>query len=201
MFRKQFACVILVWLLSVFACFWFLHDSSAEAELAYQRLMSMSDQTKKEHAKQEEEPVQQTRYEVGKQMICAKEGKRMQSRLSSDKSELVFDQQAGKGDFVEHFTRLTCAMQEKPLKEGHGQHLRLLKARQATYSYKSGQLDAQEVALSDYLIPGEQWPVSLDPFTPFLQGEAEKVNLSLFKEPSLKAEGFQATLYDWEGGK
>ena len=201
MFRKQFVCVVLGWLLSVLACFWFLHDSSEEAELAYKSLMSISDQAKEKGAKKDGEPVQQTRYEVGKQMIYTKEGKRMQSRLSSDKSELVFDQHAGKGDFVEHFTRLTCAMQEKPIKEGHGQHLRLLKALQATYSYKSGRLDAQEVALSDYLIPGEQWPVSLDPFSPFLQGQAEKVHLSLFKEPSLKAEGFQATLYDWEGGK
>lgn len=200
MFRRQLACMVLLWLLCVFACLWMWQSSSPHAELAYQRLMSMSDQSKEEHVKQNERPVQQTRQGVSKQIFYAKDGERLQSRLSSEKSEVMFDQREGKGELSEHFTDLTCLLQEKTEDAGHdGHHIRRLKARQAVYSYKSGQLEAQDVVVSDYLIPGGLWPVSYDHYSPTIQGQAHKVRVSLFnRKPAVKAPDFQGAFHDEE---
>ena len=202
MFRRQLACIVLLWLLCVFACLWIWQSSSPQAELAYQRLMSMSDQSKEEHFKQNERPVQQTRHGVSKQIFYAKDGERLQSRLSSEKSEMVFDHRDGKGELREHFTDLTCVLQEKTEDAGHWQHIRRLKARQAVYSYKCGQLAAQDVVVADYLIPGGQWPVSYDHFSPIIQGQAQKVHVSLFnREPAMKEPDFQGAFHvEEEGG-
>ena len=201
MFRRQLACMVLLWFLCVFACLWMWQSASPQAELAYQRLMSMSDQSNEEHFKQNERPVQQTRQGVSKQIFYAKDGERRQSRLSSEKSEMVFDQRDGKGELSEHFSDLTCVLQEKTEDAGHGHHIRRLKARQAVYSYKSGQLEAQDVVVADYLIPGEQWPVSYDHFSPTIQGQAQKVHVSLFnRETAVKAQGFQGAFHDDEEG-
>lgn len=198
MFRRQLVSLILIWVLCACGFYFVLHKGVPDAEISYQLLMDLSDQVKVEESKQHKQPVQQTRYEVSKQMLYTKDNKRLQSRLSSEKSELVFNQQAGRGGLIEHFTGMTCAFQEMPRPEGDRHHFRQLKARKAIYFYKGGLLEAEDVAVADYLIPGEQWPESFDQFPPFLQGKAKRVDLSLFNETDMNGQGLQANVGEEE---
>lgn len=212
MFKRHVITLTLLWLLVAFACFWILHAFSPDAQLAYQRLMNFSDQVKKEQIKEQASPTQQIRHQVSKQVLYNKEGQRLQSRLTSDYSELTLNLKGEDTQLVEHFRGLACALQEKlidtPKQEGPvdassqevsqpQQYLRCLKAREAAYSYKTGQLEAEEVDVAHYLIPGFHWTESLDAFQPLLKGRAEKLQLSMFKERTFKAQGFQATFHDW----
>ena len=212
MFRKQLISMIFVWLLAFCACLWIFHSSSEEAEIEYQRLISLSDQAKEERKREAKGNTQQTRYQVAKQILYKKEGLRMESRLSSDQSELVFNHVEGKGEFFEHFKGLVCTMQEQLIDKSKNQdkletafsenfhprqYIRCMNAREAVYSYKSGLLEADHVQVSHYLIDGHKFPIEIDGQAPLMKGEAAKVRLSLLKETSLKAEDFQATLYEW----
>lgn len=199
MFRRQLACFVLLWLFFVLASFAIVHKAMPNAILAYENLMVMCDKGERSAAKEEMQPLHQKRFGVSKQFLYTKDHQRLQSRISSMESELIFDPQGAERDVVEHFTQLTCALQEKSNHE-HAQHIRCLNAGEAVYLYKSGQLEANDVAVAEYLIAGEQWPNRLESFSPFIQGNAQNVHLSLFKEPSFKAHGFEATLFDWEAG-
>jgi hypothetical protein len=212
MFKRHVITLTFLWLLVAFACFWILHAFSPDAQLAYQRLMNFSDQVKKEQSKEQASPTQQIRHQVSKQIFYNKEGQRLQSRLVGDYSELTLNLKGEEPQLVERFRGLACALQEKlidaPKHEGQGdtssqepsqpqQYLRCFKAQEADYSYKTGRLEAEEVEVAHYLIPGFHWPESFDAFQPLLQGRAEKLQLSMFKERTFKAEGFQATFHDW----
>ncbi len=212
MFRKQLISMILAWLLAFSACLWFFRSSSVDAEKEYQRLISLGDQAKEERKREEQGNTQQSRYQVAKQILYKKDGLRMESRLSSDQSELVFNSAGGKGEFIEHFKGLFCTMQEQlidqsknrnKLEKGfadHGhpkQYVRCMNAREAVYSYKSGLLEADHVQVSHYLIDGHKLPLNIDAQSSLMKGQATKMRLSLIKEPSMKAEDFQATLFDW----
>lgn len=202
MFRRHLLGMMLAWLLCILACLLILKSTTPEAEQAYASLMSLSDQAKEERMKKGEQLAQQTRTGVSKQFLYTVGDHRLQSRLFSDQSELLFDQWEGKGELLEYFTGLRCELQEKPQESQQGQHFRCFTSQQAVYSYKSGKLEAAHVTVTDYLIPDfvGQWPASFQSYPPFLKGEAEKVQISLLKEPSLKAQGFQANLYEWEEG-
>lgn len=212
MFKRQFISLAILWLILAFACFWVFRNPSSDHRMAYQRLMSLSDQAKTDQMKEEMRPTQQTRYQVSKQILYKKDKDRLQSRLFSEGSELIFDPKGDEAELVEHFQGLTCAMQEKLIdtsKNGSNndsdspeslqskQYIRTLKASDAIYSYKTGQLEADVVEVKHYLISGISFPISLDPFHPILQGRAQKLQLSLFKEPNLKAQGFQAIFHEW----
>lgn len=129
----------------------------------------------------------------------------MQSRLFSEQSDLIYNPHGEETELVEHFQGVVCAMQENLIKDATGksdsdsdkQYVRSFKAQHAVYSYKTGQMEAEKVKVAHYLIPGLKWTASLDPFHPLLEGEAQKLQLSLFKEPNLKAQGFQAILHEW----
>ena len=213
MFRIPIISLVALWVICVFAYFAFVGTPSANDEIAYQNLMGFSDHTKELQVQQEERPTRQTRHQISKQILYKKDCNRMQSRLYSEQSELVYDRLDGKRELIEHFNGLVCTMQEKLInvsknKDGleissfecppTKQYFRHLNASQAIYSYKSGQLEAEGVEVAHYLIPGDQWPFSFHSFHPLMQGEAQKIQLLLFKEPSLKAQGFQAAFYDRE---
>lgn len=197
MFRRQLIGFFLIWLFFVFFSFAIARKGMPHAILAYENLMDMCDRGEKNGEKEEMEPIHQKRYGVTKQFLYTKDHQRLQSRISSLESELIFDPKGAEKDVIENFTQLACTLQEKSNQE-HAQHIRCLNAEKAVYMYKSGQLEANEVAVAEYLIAGEQWPNKLESFTPFIQGNAQKVHLSLLKEPSFKAHEFEATLYDWE---
>lgn len=202
MFRKQLISMIALWFILVFACLWILRMTSSEAEKEYQNLMSLSDQAEEEEAKEEGRSTHQSRYQVGKQILYKKGSERMESRLASIQSELMFDPHGGKGDLIEKFKGFECTMQEKKIcglknQADSQQYIRFFKARQAVFSYKSGLLEAEKVEISHYLVPGHQWPEEFLSLPPHMKGDARKVQLSVFKEPSLKAEDFQASLFEW----
>lgn len=208
MFKRYLAGWIFVWLLLVLGCIGMLYNFSSESKIAYQQLMNEGDQAGK--GQEENGPAQQARHQVSKQILYQKGLQRMQVRLASDSSDLIYSKKEGK--FVERFKSLTCTMQEKMIHasnvdessqetstpaETTQQMVRQLKAGEALYSYKSGQLEAQEVEIAHFLLPGTQWPQSLDDAAPLFQGKAHTVELSLFKEPTLKAQGFQAIFHQW----
>jgi hypothetical protein len=214
MFKRQLISLTLLWLILVFGVFRLLHTFSPETQIAYQQLMNFSDGIEKEKLEEgkKSSPTQQTRYQVSKQIFYKKEAQRLQSRLASEHSELIFNPKGKEAELVEHFKGLTCAIQEKFMDASNDERMknadltdnllpkqciRYLKAQEAVYSYKTGQLDAEEVEVAHYLVPGLVWQLSLDPFSPLLLGHAQKLQLSMFKELTLKAQGFRATFFDW----
>lgn len=205
MFKGYLTILILAWLGLVLSCFELLYPSS-ESKIAYQRLMNDRDQVKKEYSEEKSRSIQQARDHVSKQILYQRGADRMQCRLVSDSSELVYSKR--EKELVERFQNLTCIMQEKFIHAANQdesnrqapsavntQTIRQFKAREALYFYKNGQLEAEEVEVIHYLLPDTLWPTSLDHLSPLFQGKAHTMHLSLFKEPTLKAQGFQAVFH------
>lgn len=207
MFKRYLVISLFLWLILVCGCFGLLYSSSSRSKVVYQQLMKESDQVKKERLEEEVRPVQQTRYHVSKQILYKRGPHRMQSRLASDSSHLIYSKK--EGELIEQFKILNCTLQEKifpistgevsnPREENTQQVIRCFQAKEALYSYKTGQLEAKEAEVAHYLLPGNRWPYSFDQASPLLQGKAQIIHLSLFKEPALKAQGFQAIFHQWE---
>lgn len=194
--------LIFVWVLLVLISLWAFYTPSLEAQKNYQLLMYGENQLEKDSSQVDGLPTQQTRYQVSKQIFYKKDSQRMQSRLTSEYSDLFFESKKNGAELVEHFKELTCTMQEELIENDllPEQYFRCLKAKEATYSYKSGQLEAVEVEITRYLLPTHRWPSTIDSFSPLLQGQAQKIQLSFLKEPLLKAQGFQAIFHHEEGG-
>jgi hypothetical protein len=206
MFKKHLISLVLVWLLLVLGCIGVLYTSSSDAKIAYQSLMSYSDQVKKERLKENARPTQQARQQVSKQILYKKGEDRLQTRLTSAESDLVYSKK--EGELVEQFRGLTCIIQDElidvPKSEEKGvsaeiaqQMIRQFRAKEAVYSYKSGKLEAKEVEVAHYLLPGSLCPASLEGHQPLVQGKAHGLQLSLFKEPTVQAQGFQAIFHNW----
>ncbi len=214
MFKKHVIGLTIVWLALVGTSFWLLRTCSPDAQLAYQQLVYVGDQNQTGKINEKISPAQQTREKVSKQILYKKDSERLQSRLVSEHSDLILESKEKEMQVVERFQDLTCAIQEKLVHhapensqetqlfvEDNGQikqYVRYLKAHEAVYCYKTGQLEAENVEVIHYLIPGAFWPASLENFHPILQGNAKKLQLTMFKERHLKAQDFQATFYDWE---
>lgn len=196
MFRKRIFLLIFLWLALVSVGVKLFRSPSHHAMRDYRRLMTLSEEQKKEergHLKN----AKQIREHVSKQILYTQNQQRLQSRLSSDHSELLIDRK-GKGfEIIECFNGLHCIMQEKL--EGNAiqlhQFVRHLIAKHATYSYATGKLHAEDVLLSRYFLSNPSWSDSLIDQDPLLRGHAQSVDLSLFGTPTLHAHGFQATLH------
>lgn len=202
MFKKHFISFTLLWVMLVLGCAAFLYLFSSDADMDYQLLITYGDQIKKERLQDHLRSSQQMRHRVSKQILYQREEERLQTRLNSAESNLIYSKKDG--EIVEHFKDLACMMQEKLIGsdneekgEAAQQTIRELNAREAIYSYKNGMLEAKEVDVSHYLLPGHLCPESLADFQPMIQGKAAELQLSLFQEPAMQAEGFQAVLYDW----
>lgn len=212
MFKKHLISLVLVWLLLVLGCVGLLYTSSSDAKLEYQRLMNYSDQIKKEHLQENVRSTQQARQQVSKQILYKRGKDRLQTRLTSTASDLVYSKK--EGELVEQFKDLTCIMQDQlidvlnraPNSEGEEavsteiaqQMIRRFRAEEAVYFYKNGKLEAKEVEVAHYLLPGCLCPASLEGHQPLVQGKAHGLQLSLFKEPTMQAQGFQAIIHNWE---
>lgn len=211
MFKKHLINLAVMWLIVVFFYFLVFRTTSLDDQMAYQSLMQFNTQVEKEQMKEEARATQQTRYQVSKQIFYKEDLHRLQSRLSSESSELIFNSKGERAELVEYFKELSCVMQEKFIDESTSQkdavasdlqpkqYIRCFNAHQGVYFYKTGQLEAEDVEVAHYLVPGILWPASLNGVHPLLQGQAQKLQLSLFKEPSFRAQGFQAAFHDLEG--
>jgi hypothetical protein len=204
MFKKHLISLILVWLFLVVGCIGLLYNSSSDAKLAYQRLMSYSDQVKKERSQDAARPTQQSRQQVSKQILYKKGKDRLQTRLISAESDLIYLKK--EGELIEQFKGLSCITQDELIdvpdseavsEEIAQQMIRQFRAQEAVYSYKSGKLEAKEVDVAHYLLPGLNCPGSLEGYQPLVQGKAHSLQLSLFKEPTMQAQGFQAIFHNW----
>jgi hypothetical protein len=216
MFKGYVISSVSIWLAAVLASYWFFYTPSTEAREAYRQLMEYSDQSKKEFTKDQEQYTRQSRKQVSKQILYCQEGQRLQTRLNSAQSELVFGQKRAGTELVEHFQDVDCTQQEKVViaavknsnrdnasktdLEALQQMLRNVKAREAVYSYKTGKLEAQDVMLTRYLLPAGVWPVNFEGSVPLIKGRAKKIEFTFFNEPAVKAEGFQAILNEWGEG-
>lgn len=201
MFKKHFIKFVLIWFLLVLGCVGFLYTFSSNADRDYQDLVTYGDQVKKERLYDHLRSTQQMRHQVSKQILYKKGAERLQTRLNSAESNLIYSKKDG--EVVEHFKNLACIMQEELMdsiqneEEAVKQTIRQLNAQEAIYSYTKGVLEAKEVDISHYLLPGHLYPESLVDFHPMLQGKATELQLSLFQEQTMQAEGFQAIFHDW----
>lgn len=208
MFKKQLTIFILTWLTLLLSCMTFLYYDWANAEVAYGSLMKDNSQMKKERSEDQEASSQQTRRQVSKQVIYTKGKDRLKIYLTGDESELIYLKK--ERELVERLKGVNCIIQDEliPLvigdreetvsKETAKQMIRQLKAQEALYSYQKGKLEAKEMEIAHYLLPGFECPRSLEGIHPLFQGKAYRSQLSLFKEPSMQAQGFQAIFHDWE---
>lgn len=162
-------------------------------------MVSASHQSMNDQTLVPERSVQQKREQVSKQVLYTQNHQRLQTRLRSAASELVFHQNGSVRDFQEHFDQLNCEMQEK-IYERAGQKeqlVRSLRAEKGVYSYQTGKLEAGEVALSRLIVMGDQWPIVTEQTPLLFKGTAAKIQFSLFKELSFKAQGLQASFFNW----
>lgn len=185
----------LVFLLSLIfgAVYIFNFPSQAKRE-AYHSLIH-AEAVKKEAAAPQEGAGRQKRVKVTKQIFYTKGGQRLQTRLLSEKSDLILESKEEGGEFVELVKDLSCYVQDKFIEEDavKKQHFRHLTAKEGAFHYKNGQLEASQVFLANYLLPAHLWPATIDSFSPFLEGNAKSIKFASFKGPALlKAQDFQA---------
>lgn len=109
MFKKQIFILLTLWaflLLSFIAIF---KISSKEDNEAYQNLMAESTASKDKKGNYK---AQQQRFNVNKHLLVSKGPERLQMRLNSPRSDLIFEQTDDKTEIVEHFKDVHCTMQE-----------------------------------------------------------------------------------------
>ena len=203
MFKRHLRSFAFLWLILVLTSVWILHKPSSSAKEAYKQLMDFSDQAKKEQSEEEIQVTQQTRLQVSKQILYKQDQHRLQSRLISESSELLLSQKGNRTELVERFKDLSFMMQEKIFyslereEMQPRQFLHHLKAQEAIYSYRTGQLDASQVEFIRYHLSGHLWPPSFEAATPLMGGNAQHLQLTLSEAPIFRAQGFQATFHDW----
>lgn len=116
MFKKEAILSVLLWMITVCVCFGLILKYSPGAEETYHQLIDH----KKENINEHSLPSEQKRYEVTKQILYTKGGKRLQSRLASEKSDLIFNHKDGKREIVENFTGLKGSFENSKLKATQG---------------------------------------------------------------------------------
>lgn len=170
----------------------------------YQKLMSYSDAAKQ--VPQNHSLAKQKRLSVQKQFIFNQDEHRLQWRIGSAASEISLEQKGKSVEFVERLENMSCMMQEKKMMSlldssihpRFYQLVRCIEAKEALYSYKHKQLEAEQVTLVRYRLPGHHWVESLESYPPFMRGEAQAIQLIFSPRPLFKAQGFQAAFEDWE---
>lgn len=229
MFKGYVISLTVLWLMLVAVSAWILFLPSPKDFDDYQRLMEYSQATtsslqmlhstaenvrsasNNDQAQAFSQLAQQTRQGVSKQILYKSERHRLQSRLHSESSELLYGNKELGGELVEHFKNVECILQEKLVDDGIGtdaseatgigeQYLRRIVAERAVYSYKTGLLEAYGVELAGYRLPGREWPISISSNPPLFQGKARNIEVLLFQDTSLKAKGFQGTFHRWGSG-
>jgi hypothetical protein len=211
MFKKTLFSLLFLFLFLILGLTQLFYGSTAKGIEAYQHLLTFTDQEKRENEIKEFRQTKQKRSNVSKQILYTKDGQRLQSRLTSDHSELVLDQKENRTELIESFENVIFTMQEKLFTEkdldesernreafsSSHQLVRHLVAQKATYFYKNGQLEAKDVELSRYQLPEHHWIELLSAGRPLFKGHAESIQLSILHSPSFRAHQLKATFNDW----
>ncbi len=204
MFKRQIFIGISLWVFLLFVYIQLFYYPSPAALQAYQDLMQRKERSKqKEETPQEKRCLQQAREQISKQLVFMQDEQRVQLRLLGDHSDLIFNQEGKEQELIEYFRPLTCLMQEKLIhvSDEPKQYMRRLKAEGGIYSYQTGELKANQVQFTRYLLPGHSWPSLSENSPSLLEGEAKEMEWVLYKNknPCFKAHDFYMTLQ--EGNK
>lgn len=203
MFKKPLAVALLIWLSFIGGCGLLFYLTSSDGQESYHRLIN----SRGHEIDPEGGASQQTRLGVSKQVLYNKGESRLQVRLNSESSSLVYSR--GARELIENFKDFTCVMQDELIgvtgeekkskcsSENAHQLVRQLKSDKASYSYNTGRLTASDVEIAHYFLASCQFPSSLDGEKPLFKGLAKSLELSLFKEPTAHAEDFKAIIHDW----
>lgn len=174
---------------------------------AYRSLLAFTDGGKQD-AGEAGSRTKQSRLHVSKQILYVKEGRRLESRLMSDRSELVLNRNGCKPEPIEYFENARCFIEEKlPESEISSDSIegsvsdpgfslrsvRSISAQNAAYFYLTGELQAEEVQLSRYILSDRYSMFSLSEGTILFHGNANRIRFSLFNGPNFKATGLQTT--------
>lgn len=194
--QTRFYVLCLVFFLGGFI--WFFLNPSKEILEKYRQIMLDQQLTIEPLITEHHPVVQQKRWNVSKQILYNQNQQRLQTRLKSKESELQLRRSQGKMQVEEHFHSLICEMQEKIYVRGNQkeQLIRNLEAENGVYSYATGQLQAADVLISRLLTTGASWQTETEKQLLF-QGRAKKVQFSFLGEPSFKAQGLKASLFQW----
>ncbi len=164
-FSNYFTRSIVVWAILILGIFIYYYYSYPQTKVAYEELINCQGLSKEEPPLPANFLTQQTRYQVSKQIFYQKGGHRMQARLNSNQSDIIYSKK--KGELIERFQTIHFMMQDKPDSNkkrlqtpllNPQQVVRYFKAAEATCSYKNGQLEAKETEIAHYLLPQGLWP-------------------------------------------
>lgn len=183
---------------------WFFHSPTSRDYHFYQRLMSYSDADKQ--VQQNQAIAKQERVHVQKQLMFKQDCQRLQWRLESAHSEVFLSKNGNGMEFIEKLHGMTGTMQEKILNvaddetasAGPFQLIRKIEAEDATYRYRNRQLLANQVRLTRYRIPETRWIQDLSSYHPYMEGQAQSIQMILSRQPAFKAQNFQAIFQEWE---
>jgi hypothetical protein len=189
MFKQPVTFLILAWVLLVICLTALFYSATSRDHLAYEKLVNAND-NKKGVCK-----ARQQRFNVSKHLLMTKGEERVQLKLHSLSSDLMFDQKEEKTELVEHFKDLECTMQESFL--GSQQIVRHLQAERAIYHYHTEELVAEKAKLARFMTQGNQIIPFLKPVKALMNGTAERVEFSIANsEKPLKVQGLRATFQE-----
>lgn len=142
---------------------------------------------------------EQIRHNVCKDIWIADPlGQRLHHRIESERSLISFNPHGASIEVLEHLFGVRCWIQEKNATTKQiQQQFRFIVAEEGLYNYRDQSFKAQDVIVSMYKIPGTIFPKSLASYSPFLQGNAESITLTLQNgAPKFAASHFKASLKD-----
>jgi|GEM_PF-3558601 len=212
MFKSKIYLLTLVFFVFAIYIVWIFYTPTPRNYRDYHKLMAYSDGAKVLDSTQS--LARQERKQASKQLIFNKGKNRLQWRMRSLKSEMYLEQSGNSLQLVESLYGMTCIMQENLRGLNSSKDLssvkitdtdfdpyrfvRCIEAQDATYRYKNKQLSAEKVLLKRYKIPGAEWIQSLTSYRPFMQGNAQKIQMNFSQKPLFKAYGFEAIIEDRE---
>lgn len=199
---------------------WQLGIISEKDLLAYQELASHSNLSI--NSKENPYSAKQERYKIVKEFYL--EGDRKEKRLvrlKSKTSSLFYEQKAGGKEIVEKMSDVLCVMQEdayallsdgrKAYKQANGQFLvqneiceppfnlrqdiQRIRCSHAIYHYQTQVLDAENVIVERYSLPGEYLPNDFEQLEPFFLSTAKNAVFSFKNGITFNAQNLEAAFY------
>lgn len=134
--------------------------------------------------------ARQERMETEKALLLSQGNERRYAQLHSSSSVLLYSEGQG---FTEKMRGITLIYQEELFPDG--QQVLSLKAEEALYDENAQKLEAENVEIARYRIPGHQMPSKITQ-EPFFRGKADRVSVSLTQEgPIVNADGLKAEIF------
>lgn len=172
-----------VLVVAAFLFFYSLFTVSQEEWRAFEEESSIPQRKTQGAARQE-------RLETEKALLLSQGNERRYAELHSNSSILLYTEGQG---FTEQMRGITLLYQEELFPEG--QQLLSLKAEEALYDEAAQKLEAEQVEITRYRLPGHQMPNSISQ-EPFFKGKADRVSVTLTDEgPVLNADGLKAEIF------